>query len=173
MKNNEILLVNPWIADFAAYDLWAKPLGLLYVGAFIKKYGYNISLLDFMDREKWKIDNDKLPNDGRGKYHRHIIDKPALLKNIPRNFSLYGASLQQIKDHLYRIKRPTAILMTSHMTYWYVGVQKSIEIIKTVYPDVPIILGGIYTTLCEEHAHQNIDADYFIKGYGEKRRCKY
>ena len=30
-----ILLVNPWITDFAAYDLWAKPLGLLYAGAFL------------------------------------------------------------------------------------------------------------------------------------------
>ena len=27
-----ILLVNPWIHDFAAYDFWLKPLGLLYLG---------------------------------------------------------------------------------------------------------------------------------------------
>jgi hypothetical protein len=23
------LLINPWICDFSAYDLWSKPLGLL------------------------------------------------------------------------------------------------------------------------------------------------
>ena len=28
-----ILLVNPWIHDFAAYDFWAKPLGLLTLAA--------------------------------------------------------------------------------------------------------------------------------------------
>jgi hypothetical protein len=30
-----ILLVNPWIHDFAAYDLWMKPLGLLYLGGIL------------------------------------------------------------------------------------------------------------------------------------------
>ena len=32
-KFPHILLVNPWIHDFAAYDFWAKPLGLLTLGA--------------------------------------------------------------------------------------------------------------------------------------------
>ena len=26
-----ILLINPWIHDFAAYDFWAKPIGLLII----------------------------------------------------------------------------------------------------------------------------------------------
>ena len=32
MRRPRILLVNPWIHDFAAYDLWAKPLGLMVSG---------------------------------------------------------------------------------------------------------------------------------------------
>jgi len=35
-----ILLINPWIHDFAAYDLWAKPAGLLYLASTLKKNGY-------------------------------------------------------------------------------------------------------------------------------------
>ena len=31
-----ILLVNPWIHDFAAYDFWAKPLGLLSLAAILR-----------------------------------------------------------------------------------------------------------------------------------------
>jgi hypothetical protein len=27
-----ILLINPWIYDFAAFDFWTKPLGLLQIG---------------------------------------------------------------------------------------------------------------------------------------------
>lgn len=167
MKQNDILLVNPWVADFAAYDLWAKPLGLLYIGAFIQKYDYHISLLDFMDRNKWGISSKE--TNGKGKYEKHLTEKPKILQKVQRKFSLYGASPGQIRDHLRQIKPPTAILMTSHMTYWYVGIQKSIEAIREVFPEVPIILGGIYATLCEEHAHRNIEADYFIKGYGEKK----
>jgi len=168
MTNKNILLVNPWIADFAAYDLWAKPLGLLYIGAFLRKYGYDISLLDFLDRKKWSDD----PKGGKGKYNRKPIDKPAILNHVKRNFSLYGATELQLRTHLQSMKPPTAILITSHMNYWYVGVQKSIEIIRKYFPETPVIFGGIYATICEEHAHQNIEADYFIKGYGEKKVLK-
>jgi hypothetical protein len=28
--------VNPWIYDFAAYDMWARPLGLLYIGSLLR-----------------------------------------------------------------------------------------------------------------------------------------
>ena len=165
MSNKNILLVNPWIADFAAYDLWAKPLGLLYIGAFLRKYGYDISLLDFLDRKKWSSN----PKGGKGKYNRTQIEKPSILKNIERNFAIYGATDLQIKTQLQLMEPPSIILITSHMNYWYVGVQKSIELLRKYFPKTPILFGGIYATLYEEHAHQNIDADYFIKGYGEKK----
>jgi len=35
----KILLINPWIYDFAAYDEWMKPLGLLYIASFLEKFG--------------------------------------------------------------------------------------------------------------------------------------
>ena len=41
-----ILLVNPWIHDFSAYDLWMKPLGLLYIGSLLRLRGFAIQLLD-------------------------------------------------------------------------------------------------------------------------------
>jgi len=30
-ENTNILLINPWITDFKAYDFWLKPHGLLYI----------------------------------------------------------------------------------------------------------------------------------------------
>ena len=44
-----VLLVNPVIHDFAAYDFWARPLGLLWVGALLRHGGARVSLLDCMD----------------------------------------------------------------------------------------------------------------------------
>jgi len=32
--SKNILLINPWIYDFAAYDFWMKPLGLLTLAPF-------------------------------------------------------------------------------------------------------------------------------------------
>ncbi|MBN2282182.1 MAG: radical SAM protein [Candidatus Marinimicrobia bacterium] len=168
MDQPNILLVNPWIADFAAYDLWSKPLGLLYIGAFLRKYNYEISLLDFLDRQKWASN----ASGGRGKYIRTLIEKPAVLKTIPRNFALYGATEVQIREYITSLPRPSVILVTSFMNYWYVGVQKSVALLRSVFQNVPIILGGIYATLWKEHAHFAIDADYFVSGYGEKKVLK-
>jgi hypothetical protein len=49
MKKN-ILLVNPWIYDFAAYDFWLAPLGLLSLAAFLRKNGYDIRMIDCLRR---------------------------------------------------------------------------------------------------------------------------
>ena len=41
-----VLLVNPWIYDFAAFNLWCEPLGLLSIGAVLQQAGCRVDLLD-------------------------------------------------------------------------------------------------------------------------------
>ena len=41
-----ILLVNPWIHDFAAYDFWAKPMGLLTLAALLRSHDFYVSYID-------------------------------------------------------------------------------------------------------------------------------
>jgi len=53
------------------------------------------------------------------------------------------------------------------MTYWYPGVFKVIEITKKLFKKVPVILGGIYATLCFEHARKYSGVDIVFKGRGE------
>jgi len=62
------------------------------------------------------------------------------------------------------IEEPDLICITSGMTYWYPGVFKLIEITKKFFKKVPIILGGIYATLCHEHAQKHSGADIVLKG---------
>jgi hypothetical protein len=45
----KILLVNPPIYDFAAYDFWLKPYGLLRIAGRLRK-GNNLYLFDYLDR---------------------------------------------------------------------------------------------------------------------------
>ena len=60
MKNNyNLLLINPWIYDFTAYDFWSKPLGLLYIASILRERGYEISYIDCMDRYNREILNFK------------------------------------------------------------------------------------------------------------------
>ena len=58
-------------------------------------------------------------------------------------------------------------MVTSLMTYWYPGGAETIQHIKAVWPDTPIVLGGIYATLCREHALENINAEHVHSGSGE------
>ena len=53
------------------------------------------------------------------------------------------------------------------MTYWASGVKETISIIKEIYPDIPVILGGIYASLCPEHAKKNSGANKVVTGNAE------
>jgi radical SAM superfamily enzyme YgiQ (UPF0313 family) len=64
-------------------------------------------------------------------------------------------------------EKPDVVAITSGMTYWYPGVLKLIEITKNFFKRVPIILGGIYATLCFEHAKKHSNVDIVFSGTGE------
>lgn len=159
-----ILLINPWIHDFAAFDLWLKPLGLLYIGAVLEKSGYKVSLINCLDRSGQKGRNKKY---GCGNFFSQEIEKPPFFRHIPRRFKRYGIAPEIFRQKLLSLPEPDIICATSAMTYWYPGVFEAIRISRAIYPSVPIILGGIYATLCYEHAVKNSGADYVIKGAGE------
>jgi radical SAM superfamily enzyme YgiQ (UPF0313 family) len=156
-----ILLINPWITDFATYNFWIKPLGLLYISSFLRAKGFRITLLDCLECQT------KRKTYGDGKFHKTIIEKPEPLKSIPRNYGQYGIPEEGIIEQLLSLEKPDVVAITSGMTYWYPGVIKLIEITRKLFNQVPIILGGIYATLCYEHARRYSGADYIVSGRGE------
>jgi len=165
-----IILINPWIYDFAAYDLWSKPLGLLYIAGYLKKLGYDVHLIDCLDvhhpdmKTGGSIRHAVRRRYGTGKYWRQGIPTPSALCHINRTYSRYGITKEVFIRELQMIQSPSAILVTSLMTYWYPGVFEAISIAKKVHPGVPVILGGIYARLCEAHARQFSGADYISTG---------
>jgi len=52
--------------------------------------------------------------------------------------------------------------VTSLMTYWYPGVQATIQWVTDAFPNVKVVLGGIYAKLCREHALNHSGADVVI-----------
>jgi radical SAM superfamily enzyme YgiQ (UPF0313 family) len=164
-----ILLINPWIHDFAAYDFWAKPLGLLSLASILRCHGFNISYIDCLDRfHPQASPTDQYARFGRGPYLKTRIPKPSGLADIPRHFSRYGIRKAWFKKDLHSIKPPDLVLMTSMMTYWYPGVQEAIAMVREVFPEVTIVLGGIYASLCYEHAVIHSGADRVETGIGEE-----
>jgi radical SAM superfamily enzyme YgiQ (UPF0313 family) len=172
VKNDtpHILLVNPWIHDFAAYDFWAKPFGLLQIAAILRSHGFKVSYIDCLDRFHPKAFNKTDPGAryGRGPYLKTHIAPPSGLLDIKRNFSRYGIKPSWFESDLNATCRPDLVLVTSLMTYWYPGVHETIAIIKDILPTTPLMLGGIYATLCREHAEQHSGANLVASGATEK-----
>jgi radical SAM superfamily enzyme YgiQ (UPF0313 family) len=167
----DILLINPWIFDFTAYDFWMKPLGLLYVGALLREHtNSRLHLIDCLDRHHPQLPKKtKSKRDGRGPFFKEAVAKPSVLGNIPRIYSRYGIPLTLFFDQLDQLPRPDLVLVTCTMTYWYPGARLVVELIRQKFGRIPVVLGGVYATLMSDHAREIIDADFVLEGPGEKK----
>lgn len=169
------LLVNPWICDFAAYDLWAKPLGLLQIAACLRLAGAEVELIDCLDRffpplvrylrenYPWRRYPRATPY-GDGPYHAEEIPKPPAYRDVPRRYKRYGMPVELFRRLLRAAPGPDVVLVTSGLTYWYPGVFEAIRVIKEELGSVPVLLGGIYAVLCPGHARENSGADEVFTG---------
>ncbi|MCD6460612.1 hypothetical protein J7L67_08105 [bacterium] len=159
MSNRRALLINPWIHDFAAYDLWCKPMALLTIAQWLRSAAVEVFLLDCLDRyhrlllkrkPKGWSDSEK-KNFYAGKFYKKLIKKPPVISYVQRSFYQYGLPEEFFIDYLKSIPKPHICLISSMMTYWYTGTARTIKVFKKIYPDVPIIVGGIYPTMFPSH----------------------
>ena len=167
----DVLCINPWIYDFTAYDFWLKPLGLLYITALLQEYtDLRVSYIDCLDRQHPQLEM-RLPtrNDGRGPFFKEEVQKPHILKDIPRKYSRYGIPVSVFLQELDKVFPPDLVLLTCMMTYWYPGVQAVVELIRKKFGSIPVILGGVYPTLMPIHAECESGADMIYEGPGERR----
>jgi hypothetical protein len=148
-----LLLVNPPIYDFTAFDFWLRPYGLLRVAGQLR--ACRLTAFDYLvshDRDEF----------GRGRFDRQRISRPAALADIPRRFYRFGRPREEFLKLLLS-QRFDAVLVQTVMTYWYLGVREVIEDIRKMQPHARIILGGVYATLCPGHA-ASLGADQVITG---------
>ncbi len=160
-----ILLVNPPVYDFAAYDFWLKPYGLLTVAGYLRGKA-DFALFDYLDRlHPFSAGKKALQSDrwGRGRFYSRRITTPAPLASIPRYFRRFGLPRDVFADYLAKTEPPDYVLIQTTMTYWYPGVEEVIRDIRNIHPSAKIILGGNYVTLCPSHA-ETLGADLLIPG---------
>ncbi len=171
-----ILLIAPYIHDFAAYDLWLKPLGLLYVAAHAEAAGHDVRIVNCLDRlhpaactVRQARGQARTYGGGRGKFSFETIPKPACLAHIPREYKRYGIPITAFRRELAEGPPPDVVGIGSMMTYWCGGLAETVRLVRETFPGVPVIVGGIYATLCSEHAREHIGADTVIPGPGERQ----
>jgi radical SAM superfamily enzyme YgiQ (UPF0313 family) len=165
-----VLLIQPPIYDFALYDLFFKSYGLLRIGNWFSRNGYDVMFLNCLDwedeRSVRKFGKVKRTSHGTGKFFRQPALLPQGIPPIPRQYSRYGIDRASMIEQI-RSAQADIICITSGMTYWYEGVKETGEICRTVSPRSKIILGGIYATLMPDHALRTSQADAVVTDHVE------
>ena len=152
------LLVHPPIFDFTAYDFWLRPYGIMRAAGRLAR-ACRFTYFDYLTtakKDSW----------GRGRFEEEIVAKPEAFRDIPRRFRRFGrprAEFQELLRSQARSRPFDVALIQTSMTYWYPGIREVIEDIRTLCPATKIVLGGVYATLCPEHA-ASLGADLVIHG---------
>jgi radical SAM superfamily enzyme YgiQ (UPF0313 family) len=149
-----VLLVNPPIYDFTAFDYWLRPYGMLRVAGRMQ-HDCDLTFFDFLTssrRDSW----------GRGRFYEQLVPKPEIFRDIVRHFRRFGRPREEFREYLKTRRFDVALIQTG-MTYWYLGISEVIEELRASAPGAKIILGGVYASLCPEHAH-NLGADLVVRG---------
>ena len=159
-----ILGVCPPIYDFAAFNLWSRPVGLLACLDMLGRSGASTALLDCQD-QTWDSMPWPLPGPfGAGHYPKSPVEKPPVLAHVPRRYSRYGLPHEAVRGALAALApAPDLVLITCAMTYWYPGVREILDLARSLWRSVPVALGGTYATLCPEHA-RGLGPDLVLTG---------
>jgi len=98
---------------------------------------------------------------GAGKFTGVITSKPGALKYIPRNYYRFGINEPEFVKKLHIAadgldkSKPTVVLITCMMTYWYQGAFEAAKAVRLALPEAKIAVGGIYARLMPEHAERS------------------
>lgn len=159
-----ILLINPPIYDFSAYDFWLKPYGLLRTAGFLREHA-DFTLFDFLDRLDSRVPpgNYRADRWGRGEFYAEIAAKPAIFAAMPRHFRRFGVPRAVFQDFLAAQPPFDFALVQTGMTYWYPGVREIIADLRAAGSETRIVLGGVYATICAPHA-RTLGADFVLEG---------
>lgn len=151
MRRPRILLVYPYIEDFAAYDHFAKPIGLWMLADILRPVA-DIAYVNILQRNIQEL-GLKSKADGTGHFYQQVTAVPEVLSDIPRRWKRYGIPEKILYQKLNGLDwQPDWIFVSSGMTYWYTGLSYTIRLLRDVFPSARIVVGGIYASLLPDHA---------------------
>ena len=166
------LLIQPPVYDTQYYAEWSMPSGLLKVATWLRQdLGYDIRLIDCLYPDskgklkqrimgvvqvcstlKWTLPEYREVSKRR--FGRTNTQLPA----AHRYKYEFGLTLEKVQEHLTRqlslfeeAWAPDEVWITSIMTYWWESTVDTILLLKELYPNAKVRVGGIYPTLAPNH----------------------
>lgn len=151
-KGGRALLINPPVYDTRYWDRWSQPYGLLRVARLLRDRGYRTELIDCLHPSK----SSRVRQSIRGKVQ---------VGDVVLTTYCFGMPLGDLYDRLNSLDyAPNQVFITSIMTYWWESTRDVVRLVKKVFPKSEVLVGGIYPTLCPDHAEENIQADIVVSG---------
>jgi radical SAM superfamily enzyme YgiQ (UPF0313 family) len=139
------------------------------LGNWLRQSGWDTVYINSLDpdepRSLKKWGRVRRKHDGTGKIFRQPKTWPSHLESAVRRYSRYGICQDALKEKIASCD-PQIILITTGMTYWYEGIKEIIELCRKIHGNTPIIAGGIYASLMEEHCKTVCQPDHVVKGEG-------
>ena len=100
IKGKSILGVNPPVTDFAFFDLWSKPMGLLYLLEKMRELGNHAEFIDCIHEGAVGAKTF-----GREKIGSVEISKPSVYAGIRRYYHRFGMSEEALRRRLREVYR--------------------------------------------------------------------
>jgi radical SAM superfamily enzyme YgiQ (UPF0313 family) len=146
------LLINPPVYDTRYWDRWSQPYGLLKIARLLRSRGHRVRLIDCLEGSR------------SGKARKYIRGE-ITVGDVTLTMYHFGLSFENLYRTLNALEYvPDYVFVTSIMTYWWESTRDLVELVKNVFPASEVILGGIYPTLCPDHAERNTRADVIVVG---------
>ena len=157
MPNKKILVVNPPILSPKPFDRARFTALAPYLIVSHLRKTEDCQIYDFV------LDKPTLDCTGDGirivdTYPCGNFENESISKHIYR----LGTSEKEYIEFLTKYD-PTEVWISSLCTFNWKSVQRVAEITKTFNKSIEIVLGGVYPTLCYDHAKENIQADRIVK----------
>lgn len=161
-----LCLINPPLEDFYSTSIRRQPLGLLYIAAYLKKYGYEIEFINCHSPKKQKIAWPK-----QFVYLKEFINPPNINIRFPfKNYYHFGLSYQEIERQI-KNARAEIFFISAMFTTYYEEVEKIILLIRKNKPQARIILGGYHASLYRDYYLDKLQVEV-ISGEGEYAAVK-
>ncbi|MCK5739017.1 B12-binding domain-containing radical SAM protein [bacterium] len=160
----DVLLIHPPVRDFYQTQFRLQPLGLEYLCSVLQKNGFNTHILDCLAEPV----RQTIPLPPKMTYLRpHYPTGDLSPFRAFGHYYHFGMSLDTIRDNL-RLVKPRIIGISANFTPYFEMTVAVARLCKSMYPTVPVIVGGHHATAAPDFVLQESSIDYVVLAEGEQ-----
>lgn len=158
----KVLLIQPPIEDFYTTRIRTQPIGLCYIASVLQQEGIDVEILDCITDKKKEI-----PYPSQFLYLKEFYSTGDTSPfKLFSKYYRFGMKNSEILDRIGS-SHADLIGISANFTAYFSVTAELAQLIKRVFPEKPVIMGGSHISVAPFHLFENISADYFIRGEGE------